>query len=68
MAGVANVGDMKNWCGSDMPQVNWYAFGRMAWNDAIAPRQIADEWLKQTYTTDRAFVEPIRANGRAMQM
>lgn len=59
MAGVASVGDMKNWCGSDMPQVNWYAFGRMAWNDAITPRQIADEWLKQTYATDRAFVEPM---------
>ncbi len=59
VAGVANVGDMKDWCGSDMTQVNWYAFGRMAWNDAITPQQIADEWLKQTYTTDKAFVEPM---------
>ena len=59
VAGVANVGDMKDWCGSDMTQVNWYAFGRMAWNDAIAPQQIADEWLKMTYTTDKAFVEPM---------
>ena len=59
VAGVANVGDMKDWCGSDMTQVNWYAFGRMAWNDAITPQQIADEWLKMTYTTDKAFVEPM---------
>ena len=59
VAGVANVGDMKDWCGSDMTQVNWYAFGRMAWNDAIAPQQIADEWLKMTYTTNKAFVEPM---------
>lgn len=59
VAGVANVGDMRNWCGSDMTQVNWYAFGRMAWNDAITPQQIADEWLKMTYTTDKAFVEPM---------
>ena len=59
VAGVANVGDMKDWCGSDMTQVNWYAFGRMAWNDAISPKQIADEWLKQTYTTEKAFVEPM---------
>lgn len=59
VAGVANVGDMKDWCGSDMTQVNWYAFGRMAWNDAIAPQQIADEWLKMTYTTEKAFVEPM---------
>ncbi len=59
VAGVANVGDMRNWCGSDMTQVNWYAFGRMAWNDAITPQQIADEWLKMTYTTNKAFVEPM---------
>lgn len=59
VAGVANVGDMRDWCGSDMTQVNWYAFGRMAWNDAITPQQIADEWLKMTYTTDKAFVEPM---------
>lgn len=59
IAGVANVGDMKDWCGSDMTQANWYAFGRMAWNDAITPQQIADEWLKQTYTTEKAFVEPM---------
>ncbi|HEX9107547.1 MAG TPA: alpha-glucuronidase family glycosyl hydrolase, partial [Longimicrobiales bacterium] len=31
IAGVANVGDDRNWCGSDFNQANWYAFGRLAW-------------------------------------
>src|SRR5574344_942532 len=28
LAGVANVGDSHNWCGSEMAQSNWYGYGR----------------------------------------
>lgn len=59
LAGVANIGTDENWCGSDMAQSNWYAFGRIAWNPAYAPKDLASEWLKQTYTTEPAFVEPM---------
>src|SRR5207302_9851753 len=31
LAGVANVGSDRDWCGSDFNQANWYAFGRLAW-------------------------------------
>ena len=49
MAGVANIGDDTNWCGHHFAQANWYAFGRAAWNPALTPKEIADEWLTQTF-------------------
>lgn len=60
ISGVANIGDSINWCGHHFAQSNWYAFGRMAWNPELTSEQIADEWIKQTFTSDAKFVEPIR--------
>lgn len=60
MAGVANIGDDTNWCGHHFAQANWYAFGRMAWNPSISPDHIADEWLRQTFTSDERFVKPMK--------
>ena len=49
IAGVANVGLDTNWCGHHFAQANWYAFGRLAWNPSLSSKQIADEWLTQTF-------------------
>jgi alpha-glucuronidase len=49
IAGVANIGLDTNWCGHPFAQANWYAFGRLAWNDHLSSEQIADEWLKLTF-------------------
>ena len=49
IAGVANIGLDKNWCGHHFSQANWYAFGRLAWNPNLTSEQIADEWLKATF-------------------
>ncbi|WP_303911467.1 alpha-glucuronidase [Bacteroides mediterraneensis] len=59
VAGVVNVGDDVNWCGHDFAQANWYAYGRLAWNPDLSAEEIAREWLAQTFTTDRRFVEPM---------
>lgn len=59
IAGVTNIGDSINWCGHHMAQANWYAFGRMAWNPDLSSEQIVDEWIKQTFTADKKFVEPV---------
>jgi alpha-glucuronidase len=59
VAGVSNIGDSRNWCGSDMAQANWYAFGRLAWNQDLTSQEIADEWLKQTFTTNKKFLTPM---------
>ena len=49
IAGVSNVGSDTNWTGHDFAQANWYAFGRLAWNNNLRSEQIADEWIKQTF-------------------
>lgn len=58
-AGVTNIGDDTNWCGNDLAQSNWYAFGRLAWNPALSSEEIAREWLAQTFTADSRFVHPM---------
>jgi alpha-glucuronidase len=32
----------------------------MAWNPELTSEQIADEWLRQSFSTDNQFVEPIK--------
>ena len=59
IAGVANTGDDKNWCGHPFSQANWYAFGRLAWNPELSSDSIAHEWLVQTFTHNQAFVKPM---------
>ena len=56
IAGVANIGLDRNWCGHHFSQANWYAFGRLAWNPKRGSKDIAQEWLKLTFTTDNGFV------------
>lgn len=72
IAGVANIGKDKNWCGHDFAQANWYAFGRLAWNNKLCSNQIADEWIRLTFankteqnttesqTWDSAFLNPLK--------
>ena len=57
IAGVANIGLDKNWCGHHFSQANWYAFGRLAWNPALSSRQIEEEWLKQTFGNEKGIVK-----------
>ncbi|HCM59284.1 MAG TPA: alpha-glucuronidase [Bacteroidales bacterium] len=59
MAGVSNIGSERNWTGHLFGQANWYAFGRLAWNPALSPEQIASEWIRMTITHDPAIEEGI---------
>jgi alpha-glucuronidase len=59
IAGVANTGSDRNWCGHHFAQANWYAFGRLAWNPDLASRQIAEEWVRMTFTRDQKLVDVI---------
>ncbi|HOY15874.1 MAG TPA: alpha-glucuronidase family glycosyl hydrolase [Haliscomenobacter sp.] len=61
MAGVANTGSDRNWCGHLMSQSNWYAFGRLAWDHQLSSSAIADEWIKMTLTQDASAVKTILA-------
>ena len=60
MAGVANIGDDTNWCGHHFAQSNWYAFGRTAWAPSLSSEQIADEWLRQTFTDEERVLSPVK--------
>jgi len=61
LAGVANIGSDRDWCGSDFNQANWYAFGRLAWDDSLSSAAIADEWIRMTFSSDPRVVAPVRA-------
>jgi alpha-glucuronidase len=50
IAGVSNIGLDTNWCGHQFAQANWYAFGRLAWNNSLTSEQIADEWIRLTFS------------------
>ena len=60
IAGVANTGKDVNWCGHHFAQANWYAFGRLAWNYRLSSENIADEWIRMTFTNHPHFVAPVK--------
>jgi alpha-glucuronidase len=60
MAGVANIGNVENWTGHPFGQANWYAFGRLAWDPYSSSADIADDWIKMTFTNNPEFVNRIK--------
>ena len=60
IAGVSNVGSDRNWTGSHFNQANWYVFCRLAWDPTLASADIADEWIRMTFSNDPAVVAPVR--------
>ncbi|QAU25517.1 alpha-glucuronidase [Dyella sp. M7H15-1] len=61
MAGDANIGTDRDWCGSDFNQANWYVFGRMAWDPTQSSRALAEDWVRMTFTNNEAFVKSVVA-------
>ena len=56
IAGVANIGTDRNWTGSQFNQANWYAFGRIAWDHTLRASDIANEWVRMTFSNDPAVI------------
>ncbi|HEU5291126.1 MAG TPA: alpha-glucuronidase family glycosyl hydrolase [Cyclobacteriaceae bacterium] len=61
IAGVANIGTDMNWCGHPFAQSNWFAFGRLAWNPELTSEQIADDWIRLTFSNKKEVVEPVKS-------
>jgi alpha-glucuronidase len=59
IAGVANIGTDRNWCGHPFAQANWYGYGRLAWNHELTPDEIADEWTRMTFSNEKSTVEQV---------
>jgi alpha-glucuronidase len=60
MAGVANIGNDRNWTGHTFGQANWYALGRLAWDHELSSGQIADEWIRQTFSNNKIVVDTVK--------
>lgn len=66
IAAVSNVGDDAFWTGHPLAQANLYAFGRLAWDPALDPTDVLDEWVSLTFASpsvagDRAIDPDVRA-------
>ncbi len=57
MAAVANTGDDENWTGHDMAAANFYGFGRLAFDTELSAEEIAKEWTRSTYGSNREILE-----------
>jgi alpha-glucuronidase len=60
IAGVANTGTDRNWSGSTFGQANWYAFGRLGWDPSLSAADVAEEWIRMTFSNDPALVSPVK--------
>jgi alpha-glucuronidase len=60
LASVVNPGLDRNWCGHHFSQSNWYASGRLAWTPELSAEQIAEEWIRMTFTNGPNAVKTLR--------
>lgn len=60
IAGVSNIGTDRNWTANHFHQGNWFAFGKLAWDPEQSTSDIAENWLKLTFSTDSDFVKPVK--------
>lgn len=49
---VSNVGDDRFWTGHPLAQANLYAAGRLAWDPAVDPVALLDEWIGLTFAPE----------------
>ncbi len=59
IAGVSNIGTNRNWTGHEFGQSNWYAFGRLAWNHDLSSADIAEEWIRMTFSNEEDVIRTI---------
>src|ERR1017187_9444364 len=58
MVGVSGVG-RDHWLGSPLAMANFYAFGRLAWDPNLAPKEIAEEWVRLTLSNETEVVNTV---------
>lgn len=59
IAAVSNTGCDENWTGHDFAACNLYGFGKIAWNSKVDPKEVAVEWIKQTFSKDEEVINKI---------
>ncbi|WP_067837935.1 alpha-glucuronidase family glycosyl hydrolase [Amphibacillus sediminis] len=59
IVGVSNIGKDLNWTGHTIAQLNLYGYGRLIWNPDLTAEQIANEWIKLTFSHDSKLVDTL---------
>lgn len=60
IAAVCNTGNDANWTGSSLAGANFYGFGRLAFCTSLSAEEIAEEWIRQSFSDDEAVVESVK--------
>ncbi|MBP3569774.1 MAG: alpha-glucuronidase [Lachnospiraceae bacterium] len=59
IAAVINTGNDANWTGNVLAAANLYGFGRLAFDNKLSAKEIAQEWIRMTLSNEEEVVEKI---------
>jgi alpha-glucuronidase len=59
IAGVANTGSDRTWSGNHLAPLNWYAYGRLAWDHTLSSESIAEEWTRLTFGSEPRVLQTL---------
>jgi len=59
IAAVINTGNDLNWTGNVLASANFYGFGRLAFQNSLSAKEIAEEWIRMTLSNEDEVVEQI---------
>lgn len=60
MAAVTNPGIDRNWTAHPFVQSSWYTYGRLAWDYKLSTEQVAEEWMKMTFSNEEGVVATLK--------
>ena len=61
LAAVCNTGNDANWTGNVLAAANLYGFGRLAFENTLSAKEIAEEWIRLTLSNEKDVVETVGA-------
>lgn len=59
-AAVTNIGADTNWTGHQLAQANTFGYARLAWNPDSTAEEIAEEWIRLTFSNNQVLVATIK--------
>ncbi|MBP3593557.1 MAG: alpha-glucuronidase [Lachnospiraceae bacterium] len=59
IAAVINTGNDIYWTGNVLAAANLYGFGRLAFENSLSAKEIAEEWIRQTLSNEDEVVEKV---------
>lgn len=60
MAAVCNTGNDANWTGNALAAANFYGFGRLSFKTSLTSEEIAEEWIRMSFSNERKTVDIVR--------